>query len=297
MSKSKKSFKKAKLTVLKVWLKAVKSKIAKMTTNCHNLIVLCQKTLRSAMLAIVKHCKALKPSKSIKKLVDLLFLAIFCVSASLSADQLHMVWLEAKVGENTLFIKGNQGSGTAFEVKAASGKVYTITNAHVCELADSNRELQVFDKKNSKRLIPVKIIEIDDVSDLCVLTGLPGYSGLSLGTKTVDGDGVIAFGYPKGEALNIAKGRVKAEVEIEIMTSIGACTNSGTTKYLMGMIAVCVSKFKTIATDVSIFPGNSGGPLVNKWGNVVGVVSAADNTTHWGFAVRLVDLETLISAY
>jgi serine protease Do len=49
---------------------------------------------------------------------------------------------------------------------------------------------------------------------------------------------------------------------------------------------------KYIQTDVSLNPGNSGGALINKNGNVVGIVVAkikGNNTEGLGFAIPIQD--------
>ena len=75
----------------------------------------------------------------------------------LFADNAHVKYLENKVGNNTVYVQSMpdskiQGSGTGFQMQAKSGKVVTITNAHVCELANDKGMILVEEKRHSKRL-------------------------------------------------------------------------------------------------------------------------------------------------
>lgn len=244
-----------------------------------------------------KHTKT--KSKIAKHLI--LYLIILLISAALPA--LHKDLLRIHVSKNTLMVKSPkdssvQGTATAFEIKAASGRVYTVTNAHVCGLANSRGQILIEEKEHSGRYIPIQILEVYQDHDLCILNGLADYDGLSLGSETEINDSVYAIGYPVGEALNYAEGRVKDFTTI-IMPHEGI-TCEGIHTHMMSddfIGSICVDEFHTISTDLVIYPGNSGSALVNNYGNVVGVIFASSNRTHWGHAVPLSELVNLLKAY
>lgn len=64
--------------------------------------------------------------------------------------------------------------GTGFEVVAPnSGKVYTLTNRHICRLAGNSGELAARHNANDEE-IRLKIISVSSETDLCVLEAVPG---------------------------------------------------------------------------------------------------------------------------
>lgn len=128
-------------------------------------------------------------------------LGVFIILMTLSANMAHMSFIESKVGSNVVLIRSPEdaplkGSATGFEMKAPSGKIYTITNAHVCGLANSKGIIMVEDKLHSGRLLPKRVIEVYKADDLCIVDGLEGYEGLTVGSEPTIGQSVIAIGYP-----------------------------------------------------------------------------------------------------
>lgn len=235
-------------------------------------------------------------------------LGIFIALCSFYSGILHSSYIENRVGRNTVYIQSPkgallQGSATGFEVKAPSGKVYTLTNAHVCGLGKDGI-VMIEDKKFSGRLIPKRIIEVYQNNDLCLVEGLQGYEGLTIANNADIGDLVWAIGYPLGQGLNISTGRIKDYGNLLVMdqeTPIAECTGPYKHVEKLDFIImtedICVVQRYSQNTDVATFPGNSGSPLVNVYGNVVGVVFASDNTTHWGATVPLLDINKLLKPY
>ena len=85
---------------------------------------------------------------------------------------------------NTFFIKSlpdavRQGSATGFAVKSPTGKVYTLTNAHVCQLANPAGFLSIQGPR-SARAVPRRVLEIFQDNDLCLVEGMEGYEGLEI---------------------------------------------------------------------------------------------------------------------
>ena len=161
-----------------------------------------------------------------------------------------------------------QGLGSGVLIRSDG---YIVTNDHVVSGAD---KLQVL--LHDGQTFPAKIIGRDPNSDLAVIQidkiGLPTVS-LDPLTNIRVGEWVMAFGSPLDEALDNT-------VTAGIISGIGRTSNRLARLNLY-------SDF--IQTDAAINRGNSGGPLVNMSGQLVGINSAilspTGNNAGIGFAI------------
>jgi serine protease Do len=143
--------------------------------------------------------------------------------------------------------QARQGLGSGFII---SEDGYILTNAHVvAEFDDVNVRLA-----DSKREFKAKVIGVDKRSDVALLKvdadGLPT-AKLGDSSKLEPGDWVAAIGSPFGFANTITAGIVSAK----------------------GRSLPDEMYVPFIQTDVAVNPGNSGGPLLNLQGEVIGVNS------------------------
>ena len=156
---------------------------------------------------------------------------------------------------------------------------YIVTNQHVVSGASSvNVTLYNGDT------YPATVVGGDSDYDVAVLkieaTGLqPVTLGESADVNV--GDTVLAIGNPLGElTFSMSQGIVSS------------CDRA---------INVDGTPFNMIQVDCSINPGNSGGPLVNLYGEVVGIVSAKYSTYSsttvegLGFAIPISDVRSIIT--
>jgi len=236
-------------------------------------------------------------------------LLIAMIMCSLIAQNAHDAYLENKVSDKVVYMRSpedaeRQGSGTGFHMRTPSGKVVIVTNAHICGLANKNGEIMVEEKVHSQRLIKRHVLEVFEKNDLCVVEPLPGYDGLEMAKDVSPSQKVWTFGYPLGEGLNISKGRIKEFTTIYLMAEgipLNKCEGPRLKKQqaivFIFIIEMCMKAHESISTDVPTYPGNSGSPMLDKYGNVVGVIFASNSYTHWGHAVPLKDLQDLMSAY
>ena len=136
--------------------------------------------------------------------------------------------------------------GSAFFI---SKDGYLLTNHHVVEDAS-----QVTIVLNDRREIDAKVVGSDARTDVALLK-VEGGNFPSLGTGNVDqlkvGQPVLAIGSPFGFDYSASAGIVSAK-----------------SRNMSGETSV-----PFIQTDVALNPGNSGGPLFNQQGQVVGVNS------------------------
>ncbi len=139
---------------------------------------------------------------------------------------------------------------------------YLVTNAHV--VGDAER---IQARLSDGRRFDAKVVGLDERVDLALLkidaTGLP-VAQLGDSNRTRVGEFVLALGHPFG---------------LEQTVSFGIVSRKG------APIQVAAPGFEFIQTDAAVNPGNSGGPLVNMAGEVVGVNSMAAVNGSIGFAI------------
>ena len=167
-------------------------------------------------------------------------------------------------------------SGSGFIVTADG---YIVTNYHVVEGA-SSIAVDMYNGDTYK----AALVGGDPDYDLAVLKiegkDLPVVT-LGDSTKVNVGDTVLAIGNPLGE-LTFSQSR-------------------GSVSSANRAINVDGTPFNMIQVDASINPGNSGGPLMNLYGEVVGIVSAKyssyANTVveGLGFAIPISDVQAIIT--
>ena len=139
-----------------------------------------------------------------------------------------------------------RGEGSGFIV---SGDGYILTNAHVVQGAD-----EVTVKLTDKRKFTAKVIGYDTRTDIAVIKINAGnLPTVSIGDpdKLRVGEAVVAIGSPFGFENSVTSGIVSAK----------------------GRSLPSENYVPFIQTDVAVNPGNSGGPLFNQHGEVVGVNS------------------------
>lgn len=126
---------------------------------------------------------------------------------------------------------------------------YILTNAHVVNAAD-----EVIVKLNDKREFKAKVIGADRRTDIALIKiDASGLSAVKFGdpSKLKVGEWVLAIGSPFGFENTVTAGIVSAK----------------------GRSLPQENYVPFIQTDVAVNPGNSGGPLFNMKGEVVGINS------------------------
>jgi len=172
--------------------------------------------------------------------------------------------------------KGTQkqevGAGTGFIVSEGG---ILVTNKHV--VSDANAQYTVIMADGSK--YPAKVLALDPVQDLAIvqITGQEGkkFPSVKLGNSdnVQIGQSVIAIGNTLGEFDNTVSVGVISGLRRSITASGGG--NSETLDNL-------------IQTDAAINEGNSGGPLLNLKGEVIGVNTAvASGAENVGFVLPI----------
>ncbi|TKV61045.1 PDZ domain-containing protein [Nakamurella flava] len=165
-----------------------------------------------------------------------------------------VVSLEIRAGDT-----GDTGSGVVIDPAG-----YVLTNNHVISSAATNPSAQltvVFADAAGTR-VPGTIVGRDPLTDLAVVkvdVSNPTVAQLGDSDALAVGDPVIAIGSPLGLAGTVTTGIVSAKNRPVKLSGGGSDTDA---------------VIDAIQTDAAVNPGNSGGPLVDASGAVVGINSA-----------------------
>jgi len=240
--------------------------------------------------------------KHLRKVYSGLALAVAFAGAgylTLKAPQWHDSYLRNKVGSQVVMLTNeeNNSGGTGFAIRTPNNQVLTLTNAHVCALQNSKGE--VFAGVSESRRIPLHVKEISKTSDLCLLEGIARMDGLSLASSVEKGDELDLVGHPHLMPLTLSKGSLIGYANVIVGLSEGECEKEeGMMKTVIGFWGpICTEQFVAGLTNVPSLPGNSGSPMVNWKGDVIGVLFAGDDEAHWGIIVKLSDVQEFLKDY
>ena len=153
---------------------------------------------------------------------------------------------------------------------------YVVTNNHVID-----RARQITVELSDGRKLPADLISADAEADLAVLkiTSDEPLPTIELGdsSELLIGEPAIAVGNPLGFSHSVSTG---------IVSAIHRDLKSSGDKVSLGDL---------IQTDSAINPGNSGGPLLNAYGQVIGINTAIrGDAQNIGFAIQVNHLRDLI---
>lgn len=157
---------------------------------------------------------------------------------------------------------------------------YIVTNAHVIT---GGKNIGVSLNEDDDSLYDAQIIGYDSKTDIAVIKIVPNDIKLTVASfgnseEVLQGEQVAAIGNPGGLTKSISVGYVSGTNRI---------IKSGSTSY----------KMNCIQTDAAISPGNSGGALVNMYGQVIGIISSKYVSSSYegiGFAISINDAKPII---
>jgi S1-C subfamily serine protease len=171
-----------------------------------------------------------------------------------------------RIDDAVFTIVSEDGQGTGFGIRSRGGKTWIATNQHVID--GSARRARVIVRSGFAslhgtvvrwdRAMDVALVRVDE--DLPVLV-----SAYEAGHPPAVGDAVLAYGSPYG---------------LEGTATVG----------IVSAFRPLLTRAAYIQTDAPINPGNSGGPLVNAYGDVVGLTTSSAPGGGIGFAVDIRDL-------
>lgn len=178
-------------------------------------------------------------------------------------------------------------TGTGFIYKHSDNHYYLLTNYHVI---DGGTAIKIVFTDGKE--VDVKVVGGDRFADIAVLSyETDADLKVSEIGKSVDmrvGDTVFAIGAPLDSSVyswSVTRGVLSGkdrEVEVKV-------TNSTTSDWIMNVLQ----------TDAAINSGNSGGPLCNSNGQVIGITNmklVTDGVEGMGFAIPIEEASTYANA-
>lgn len=170
--------------------------------------------------------------------------------------------------------------GSGVIVRKSGKTVYVLTNNHV---AGNATTIKI--KLNDDREFDGKLVGADERMDIALVSFETADSDITIANlgnsdAVQQGDIVLALGSPLGYFASVTQGIVSATGRSG--TQIGS-----------------ISDF--IQTDASINQGNSGGPLVNIYGEVIGIntwiASSSGGSQGLGFSIPINNIKTAIDQF
>jgi len=171
---------------------------------------------------------------------------------------------------------------------------YILTNEHVIHGVDKDKiRVSLLDGRTLK----AKIIEVDEESDIAILK-IEGSNFPAVIMGDSDslriGEFVIAIGNPYGYALSELKKEYEPTVTLGVVSAKERAMQASAGREVR-------TYTNLIQTDASINPGNSGGPLINIYGEVIGINTAIFTTTGSymgiGFAIPINKVKKILDSF
>lgn len=174
----------------------------------------------------------------------------------------------------------SKGLGSGVIVRKTGNTFYVLTNNHV---AGSATTISI--KLNDGREFEGKLVGADSRIDVALVSFESKDSSIPVAVlgdsdKVQPGDICLAFGAPLGYSQSVTQGIISAVGRSE--TSMSSMSDY-------------------IQTDAAINQGNSGGPLVNIYGEVIGIntwiASSSGGSVGLGFAIPINNLKSAIDSF
>lgn len=181
-------------------------------------------------------------------------------------------------------------SGSGFLIRVDGRTGYVVTNHHVIRGVDAGgpRPRVTFRAgSRSEQTVSAEIVATAPEPDLAVLRvsavgDLPHPLDVFLPPELAETRPVYVFGFPFGRELAAGRGKLAVVVSRGSISSVRRHEDGHATAILI---------------DGALNPGNSGGPVVDPHGRLVGIATAVVRDAHIGIAVAPPELHTLLEGH
>lgn len=231
-------------------------------------------------------------------IIAIAFLIIIITQKTPDTNTNHTITKETSIEEGikqiydaTVYIESYKDkkintSGTGFIYKQNKGKAYILTNHHVVA-GNTSLKVMLSDDKE----IDAKYIGGDEYLDIAVIsindTNVKQIAKLGSNSNSILGETVFTVGSPVGDEYRgtVTRGIISGKDRL-----VAVSVSGGTEDYVM----------KLLQTDAAMNPGNSGGPLCNTKGEVLGMNSlklVKNEVEGMGFAIPIEDILAHIDTF
>lgn len=205
--------------------------------------------------------------------------------------------------QSVVLVSAGSGWGSGFAVgKTGENPQYIVTNCHVITDDNGNvyNDITVYFSAAANKYVSAEVVAADTSKDLCVLelpepTSERKPATLCKSDSVSKGDEVFVLGYP---AYSLA-GKNYVTFDTKDITSAKGSISQKTRVNNSGAIGTNV-----YMTDAVIDNGNSGGPMINANGEVIGIASwsiaskdeSGNNRTDGGYATIVDELIPMLNS-
>lgn len=196
-----------------------------------------------------------------------LLLAVAVLVIPLSFNKLFRHY----VGSSVFIVKDvneKLGSGSGFIVTSKKGKRFFVTNNHVCEGLEIEGKILISSDMISADQTLIHVLKKDPSVDLCIAEAPSQGRGLYISNDISVGDSIYLFGHPIGFPLHKTTGEVIQHRSVQMI--------KGTSLLDMEIVNLDAWQISALSS-----PGNSGSPVVDNLGRVVGILFAGSNVNSY----------------
>lgn len=203
------------------------------------------------------------------------------------------------VPKKVVQLVSSKGSCSGIHVDIGD-RTYILSASHCLPLQNDRGEILVKDDEMSEP-IPRRVLDEDENSDLILLEALPGRSGLDIADNAYFKEKLYSYTHGRGYATHKTEGSYIQNEVVDIIISLDPddCDLSKP-KYkiikvnlLFFELSACALHTDSMVSEMPTAPGSSGGPVVNKYGDLVGIVFAGGGG--YSFFVTLTDIQNFVA--
>lgn len=234
-------------------------------------------------------------------MLELVIIAVLSVTTYLGFDgqKDRSADIMKDVSGSIYIVYDKTGRGTGWIAKAKSGKLYMVTNGHVCESAKESMNTE----KNGV-LSELTIRYRDPRHDICLLDAPKKAVALPLAKKVYKEKEAYAVGFPAVEFMTSQQGLVKGYEIVSMPYPLppGQCKDLPKFEIYKRKLEngkteeICVFHGNTVVTTIQSDSGGSGSPILNDDEEVIGMVMLTTGNISWAQGVPLDELKRVLES-